>query len=78
MIPAPETMYGSMVTVPLPEKFGDTQARAEALKTALLYEEGIETQIHAFKGKIWLRLAAQVYNEKGDYDRLRDALDKRG
>lgn len=77
MIPAPETMYGSMVTIPLPEKFGETRARAESLKSALLFEDGIEAQIHAFKGRIWLRLAAQVYNEFGDYERLRDALDKR-
>ncbi len=76
-VPAPESMYGSMVTIPLPAKFGDTPARAEALKTALLYEEAIETQIHAFKGTIWLRLAAQVYNERSDFERLRDALDKR-
>ena len=76
-IPAPEMMYGNMVTVPLPERFGDTQVRAEGLKSALLYEEGIETQIHAFKGTIWLRLAAQVYNESSDYERLREALDRR-
>ena len=76
-IPAPEEMYGSMVTIPLPERFGDTRVRAESLKTALLFEEGIEAQIHEFRGRIWLRLAAQVYNEASDFDRLRDALDRR-
>ena len=76
-IPAPEAMYGSMVTIPLPAKFGDTAARAETLKTGLLYEDGIETQIHAFRGTIWLRLAAQVYNEMSDFERLREALDRR-
>lgn len=76
-VPAPETMYGSMVTIPLPERFGDTQVRAESLKSALLYEEGIEAQIHAFRGTIWLRVAAQVYNEMSDFEKLRDALDKR-
>lgn len=76
-IPAPESMYGSMVTIPLPERFGDTQVRAEGIKTALLYEDGIETQIHASKNRIWLRLAAQVYNEMGDFEKLRDAIDRR-
>ncbi len=77
-IPAPESMYGSMVTIPLPARFGTTSAAAEALKSALLYDERIETQIHAFKGQIWIRLAAQVYNDERDFERLRVAIEKRG
>ncbi len=77
-VPAPEAMYGSMVTLPLPERFGTTREAAEALKSGLLYEDGIETQIHAFRGRLWLRLAAQVYNDASDFARLRDAIDLRG
>ena len=77
-IPAPEDMYGSMVTLPLPARFGTTPEAAQALKDALLYDEHIETQLHAFKGRIWLRLAAQVYNDAGDFERLRTAIDRRG
>lgn len=77
-IPAPESMYGSMVTIPLPDRYGERPEAAQFLKDALLYEEHIETQIHAFKGCIWLRLAAQVYNDAHDFDRLREALERRG
>lgn len=77
-IPAPEAMYGSMVTVPLPERFGTNREAAGKLKDALLFEDGIEAQVGAFKDRVWLRIAAQVYNEPSDYERLRDAIDKRG
>ena len=77
-IPAPEAMYGSMVTVPLPERFGTTREASGRLKDALLFEDGIEAQILAFQSRIWVRLAAQVYNEPADFERLRDAIDRRG
>ncbi len=77
-VPAPEQMYGSMVTLPLPERFGTTSAAADALKSGLLYEDAIETQIHAFQDRLWLRVAAQVYNDASDFARLRDAIDLRG
>ncbi len=75
---APESMYGSMVTIPLPDRYGERPAAAQHLKDALLYDEHIETQIHAFKGRVWVRLAAQVYNDASDFDRLRTAIEKRG
>ena len=67
-----------MVTVPLPARFGPGADAASALKDALLFEDGIEAQISAFQDRVWLRIAAQVYNEPADYDRLRDAIDRRG
>lgn len=76
-IPAPESMYGSMVTIPLPERFGTTRDAAQKLKDALLYDERIETQLHEFAGCLWLRIAAQVYNEPSDYERLFAAIEKR-
>ena len=77
-IPAPESMYASMVTIPLPERFGTSLEAALKLQDALLYDEHIESQLHAFKGRIWLRLAAQVYNDASDFERLRVAIEKRG
>ena len=68
----------SAVTIPLPERFGTTREASGRLKDALLFEDGIEAQVLAFKGRVWVRLAAQVYNEPSDYERLRDAIDKRG
>src|SRR5262245_59736883 len=72
-IPAPESMSGSMVTIPLPERFGTTREAASKLKDALLYDEHIEAQVHESKGRVWLRLAAQVYNDASDYEKLRAA-----
>jgi len=76
-IPAPESLYGSMVTIPLPERFGGTPADGMRLKDALFYEESIESQVFAFRDRVWLRLAAQVYNEASDFERLFEAIDKR-
>ena len=76
-IPAPESMYGSMVTIPLPERFGTTREAAARLKDVLLFEEGIETQPNFIQGRIYVRLAAQVYNDASDFEKLRLAIEKR-
>jgi len=76
-IPAPESMYGSMVTIPLPERCGATREAAARLKDVLLYEEGIETQPNFIQGRIYIRLAAQVYNDANDFEKLRLAIEKR-
>src|SRR5205823_4608208 len=77
-IPAAESMYGSMVTVPLPERFGTTMADAQRLKDALFDDDAIEAQVLAFRGRVFVRLAAQVYNEPADFDRLFEAIDRLG
>ena len=74
-LPAPESMYGSMVTVPLPTAY--RPEIAAALKSALLYEDRVETQIFGFEGRTWVRLAAQVYNEWSDFERLFAGIAKR-
>jgi hypothetical protein len=76
-IPAPESMYGSMVTIPLPERFGTTREAGSRLKDALLFEENIEAQVFGFKTQVWARLAAQVYNDASDFEKLRLAIEKR-
>lgn len=77
-IPAAESMYGSMVTIPLPERFGAQPAAAMRLKDALLFDHAIEAQMHAFEGRIYTRLAAQVYNDDSDFERLFTTLEKLG
>jgi len=47
------------------------------LKDVLLFEEGIETQPNFIQGRIYVRLAAQVYNDAGDFEKLRLAIEKR-
>lgn len=76
-IPAPESMYGSMCTIPLPERFGTTREAGSRLKDVLLYEENIEAQVFGFKDRIYVRLAAQVYNDASDFEKLRLAIEKR-
>jgi isopenicillin-N epimerase len=69
-----ESMTASMITVPLPERAGATQADAWRLRDALLYEDRIEVQLHSWRSRLWLRVSAQIYNELADVARLVAAL----
>jgi isopenicillin-N epimerase len=66
-----------MVTVPLPPRAGSSAAEAQRLRDALLYEDRIEVQLHAFGERLWTRVSAQIYNEEADVNRLADALARR-
>src|SRR5258708_4918783 len=74
---APDEMIGAMVTVPLPEGAGATADEAARLRTALLVEDRIEVQLHAWRGRLWVRVSAQVYNDRSDIARLADAVARR-
>ena len=69
-----ETSVGAMVTVPTPATLGSTSADAVRLRDALLFEDGIEVQVHAHAGRVWVRVAAQVYNDWTDVEHLARAL----
>jgi isopenicillin-N epimerase len=73
----PEAMVASMATVPLPDTAGATPAQAQALRDALFFEDGIEVQMHAYRGRVWARISAQIYNDISDIDRLGDAVVRR-
>jgi isopenicillin-N epimerase len=73
-IGAPEEMIGTMITVPLPERAGKTKEDATRLRLALLMEERIEIQMHAWHGRLWVRVSAQVYNDLDDVERLAQAV----
>jgi isopenicillin-N epimerase len=72
----PRTMVGAMVTVPLPEAAGATDADAARLRLALLVDDRIEVQLHAWRGRLWVRVSAQVYNERSDMVRLAEAVSR--
>jgi isopenicillin-N epimerase len=74
---APHNMIGAMVTVPLPEKAGTTADDAKGLRLALLVDDRIEVPIHAWRGRLWARVSAQVYNDRSDVMRLADAVGRR-
>jgi len=76
-IHAPHEMIGAMVTVPLPERAGSTMEDAVGLRLALLVDDRIEVQMHAWRGRLWARVSAQVYNDRADIVRLADAVYRR-
>jgi isopenicillin-N epimerase len=69
-----EGMVGSMATVSLPASMGSSAEDAARLRDALLEEDRIEVQLHAWQGKLWVRISTQIYNEPGDVERLADAV----
>jgi len=73
---APHGMIGAMVTVPLPDCLGATAEDAQRLRLELL-DDRIEVQMHAWRGRIWARVSAQVYNDRADILRLADAVHRR-
>jgi isopenicillin-N epimerase len=84
---APESMVGSMVSIRLPVAMGEDAANAIA--GSLAAEERIEVPLVSFPVRgarepgagpsaTLLRISAQRYNECADYERLADALRRRG
>jgi len=73
----PRDMVGAMITVPLPTASGTSDAEATQLRLALLLEDHIELQLHAWRGRLWARVSAQVYNDRADIERLADAIARR-
>jgi isopenicillin-N epimerase len=73
----PREMIGSMITVPLPASAGATDEDATRMRVALLVEDQIEVQLHAWRGRLWVRVSAQVYNDLADVDRLATAVERR-
>ena len=72
-----EAFVGSMVMVTLPIRAGTTREEALAIRESLLLDDGIEAQIHAYRGQIRARISAQIYNDMSDVDRLADAVLRR-
>jgi isopenicillin-N epimerase len=81
--PCPESMLGSMATLPLPERFqdgaGESRAvisRFDPLQTHLFERHKIEVPLIRFGSppRRWFRISAHVHNEMADYERLATAL----
>ena len=83
--PAPDSMLGSMASLPLPG-VADVQAATE-LGGRLAAEDGIQVPIGGWpvpaalgdgaRPQVLIRISAQRYNERGDYERLAAALTRR-
>jgi isopenicillin-N epimerase len=74
----PEAMIATMVTVPLPERLGSTAEDAYRHRRRLFEEDRIEVQLHAWRGRLWVRVSAQIYNEIADIHRLAEAVSALG
>ena len=73
----PEAMVGCMASIPLPGRIDALGPDAPPkLKDWLLRERGIEAQVLTLGGHAYVRLAAQVYNDESDYERLAEAVDQ--
>jgi isopenicillin-N epimerase len=66
----PESSFAAMATVRLPLDGDMSQARAVALGRWLSDAHRIEAAVNAQSGALWLRIAAQAYNELAEYERL--------
>lgn len=72
----PEPLVGCMASVALPARIQSLgEPAAYALKDWLLHERRIEAQVMPIRGLAHVRLAAQVYNDESDYERLAAAID---
>ncbi len=69
-----EAMVGAMATLPLPDSLGSTTEDGTRLRDALLFEDRIEVQVHAYRERLWTRISAQIYNDMTDIERLASAV----
>ena len=73
----PEAMVGCMASIALPARIDALGvAAAPALKDWLLRERRIEAQVLTIHDHLYVRIAAQVYNDERDYERLAQAVDE--
>ena len=55
-------------------RWASTREDALRLRDALLFEDGIEIPVHAYRGQLRARISAQVYNDMDDMERLASAV----
>ena len=67
---APASMLGALQTLPVPIPTDGTQATADAMNRHLWDDHRVEAMFMAFGGRVYFRLAAQIYNRPYDYQRL--------
>jgi isopenicillin-N epimerase len=73
-VQVPESSFGSMALVALPDGVGATAEQAQAMQTTLYANERIEVPLGSWNDRGYVRLSAQAYNAPAEYDRLATAL----
>ena len=71
---APEKMLANLCTFLLPNNPDATDERVLRLHDALFDEYRIEVPAMNANGKLYVRASSQVYNDKSDFDTLKEAL----
>jgi len=72
-LPAPASMIGALAALPLRDSAATT-GPFDPLQDLLFHEHQIEVPVFAWQGKRLLRVSAQRYNTRADYERLAAAL----
>lgn len=75
---APDAAFAAMRAYILPQSRRAEQTDADALMYDLWAEHRIQIAAAEFQGKLLCRLSAQIYNERGDFERLAQVLDEHG
>lgn len=73
-LPDPGGPDVAMRLIPLPSGVATTFAEAVALSERIADELAAEVAVISWGGRGWLRLCAQVYNTRAEYDRLAERL----
>jgi len=73
-IPAGVEQFGAMFTLPVPWAKTITQIEANDWRDRLWKSEQIEVPFLAINERLWVRISAQLYNTKHDYERLAEAV----
>ena len=71
-----EAFWQAILSTNLLGPFRCARAAAPALKDWLLRERRIEAQVLTIRDHPYVRIAAQVYNDERDYERLAQAIDE--
>ena len=76
--PCPETMLGSMATLPLPERFQNrpVTTRLAAEQTELFQRFGIEVPLVKVGGLRCFRVSAHLHNDLSEYEYLAAAWER--
>ena len=72
--PADGSMLGSMATLPLPGGLRERFVDMTALQQRLYDHDRIEVPIIEWNERWWVRVSCQVYNDRGQYERLGEAV----
>ncbi|MBI3259878.1 MAG: aminotransferase class V-fold PLP-dependent enzyme [Ignavibacteriae bacterium] len=76
--PAPDEMLGFMAAIEAPVETAGTPEEAVKLHDWLWDNHRIEVPVMPFDGKLWIRISAQIYNKREDYEILAGVFDKKG